>query len=175
MLANCASDRAAVVLQWTADKNAADPTWMELGHFYFAMGLPHQHPHRLVALAVCKALFVAKALSGALVRKGCWSPPLVMSSSGGDHDDELQKLWAVSKPEIHARPQAMDLPVRWSEAHSRLTALQVLHRRGSAEDLAVAINQWRETLTGALLSLPLSSLRASDSAVRVSNNRPCLY
>ena len=139
VFASCASDRAAMVLKWTADKNAADPRWMELGHLYFAMGLPHQHPHQLVALAVCKALWVAKALAGALVQEGWWSPPLVISSSGEDHDEELQKLWAASKPEFHARRQATDLPVRWSQAHKRLASLQSLYRRLTDEQFAKGI------------------------------------
>ena len=147
VVASCASDRAAMVLRWTADSTAADPVWIELGHLYFAMGLPHQHPHQMVALAVCKGLFVAKALSRALVLKGWWSPPLVISSSGGDHDDELRNLWTVSEPEIDARPQGMDLPDQWSGAHSRLTELQETHSDEPAEVLAVAINQW---LAGAL-------------------------
>ena len=142
VFASCASDRAAMVLKWTADKNAADPTWMELGHLYFAMGLPYQHPHQYVALAVCKTLWVAKALSGALVQKGWWSPPLVISSSGGDHDEQLQKLWDASEPKFHARPQGMHLPCQWAEAHSRLTELQAASPQHSDTDLAAAINKW---------------------------------
>ena len=109
--------------------------------------LPHQHPHQSVALAVCKGLLVAKALSQALVLRDWWSPPLVISWAGGDHDEELQKHWAVSEPEIDARTQGMDLLCRWSEAHSRLTELQAAHQGSSAEVFAVAINQW---LAGAL-------------------------
>ena len=40
VLANCASDRAAVVLKWTADTNAADAEWTELGHSTSLWGCP---------------------------------------------------------------------------------------------------------------------------------------
>ena len=142
VLANCASDRAAVVLKWTRDASAADAEWRELGHFYFAMGLPHQHPHQSVALAVCKGLFVAKALSQALVQKRWWSPPLVISWAGGDHDEKLQELWAVSEPQIRARDRERDLLCEWREVHKVLTGQTVLWRRYSVEKFASGIKLW---------------------------------
>ncbi len=96
VLASCNSDRMAVVARFK-DKDSEVET--EIVHMYYAMGLKYQHPKQFVILAVCRGLFVAKALVEAMRKQSWWMETLLVLSTGDPESDlALRNEWAAGNP-----------------------------------------------------------------------------
>ena len=89
--ASCKGDRAAIVFRV---RKESDSKWKEMGHMYYAMGIPHEHNLQCVVLATCNGLWVAKSLVEVFLETKWVTTPILVGSSGSSEADQaLMRMW----------------------------------------------------------------------------------